>query len=235
MRITKLFTLLCAAAVSVSSCTVKDIDAPALAGPSTLAHSIQLTADRDTLTQNGVDFVDIRIVSIGANGQSESIPLRAQVYVDGIAQDFGVLSTKTPITPTTIRYTAPAGASLPGVQQTATTVTIGVTPTSSGDFRSELTRQIDLKLVPQGIILPTNPNLVAAFTFAPAAPLALQTVTFDASTSTNNGVACGINCVYSWNFGDGSTGSGQTIGHNFVKTGAYVVELTVTDSRGAQA
>jgi PKD repeat protein len=234
MRTLIVSTLICVAALSVAGCTVKDIDAPALAGPSTLAHSIQMTADRDTLTQNGVDFVDIRVTSIGPNGQSETIPLRAQIYVDGVPQDFGVLSTKTPITPATIRYTAPAGSPLATVQS-ATTVTIGVTPTSSGDFRGEMTRQIDLKLLPQGIILPTNPNLIANFTFAPTTPLVLQNVSFDASTSTNAGVACNLNCTYAWDFGDASTAAGQAISHSFVRSGTFIVTLTVTDGRGATA
>ena len=131
----------------------------------------------------------------------------------------------------TIAWLLPSLASA----QAATTVTIGVTPTSSGDFRGELTRQIDLNLVPQGIILPTNPNLIANFTFAPATPLVLQSVTFDASTSTNGGVACNLNCTYAWTFGDGSTAAGQTISHAFVKSGTYLVALNVTDSRGAIA
>ncbi len=234
MRTHIVSTLICAAALSVAGCTVKDVDAPALAGPSTLAHSIQMTADRDTLTQNGVDFVDIRITSTGPNGQSETIPLRAQIYVDGIPADFGLLSTKTPITPTTIRYTAPAGSTLATVQS-ATTVTIGVTPTSSGDFRGEFTRQIDLKLLPQGIILPTNPNLVASFTQTPVSPKAFEVTSFDASTSTNNGTACLTLCSYSWSFGDGGTASGITTTHAFAVIGNNNVTLTVTDSRGAQA
>jgi hypothetical protein len=233
MRTHTVSTLICAAALSVAGCTVKDIDQPALAGPSTLAHSIQMTADRDTLTQNGVDFVDIRVTSIGPSGQSESIPLRAQIYVDGIPQDFGLLSTKTPITPTTIRYTAPAGSTL--ATQTATKVTIGVVPTSSGDFRGEVGRQIDLMLLPQGIILPTNPNLVASFTQTPTAPKAFEVTSFDASSSTNNGTACLTLCSYSWDFGDGGTATGITTTHAFPNIGTNNVTLTVTDSRGAQA
>jgi hypothetical protein len=167
MRITTLASILGAAAlVAVAGCTVHDVDQPALAGPSTFAHSIILVADRNTLTQNGSDFTDIRITSLGPDGQSENIPLRAQIMVDGVANDFGTLSTKTPITPATIRYTAPPASAL--TTQVPTTVTIAVTPSNNGDFRSEVTRQVEIRLTPQGIILPTNPNLVASFTFTPA-------------------------------------------------------------------
>ena len=78
MRTTTFVSLLGAAALAaVAGCTVKDVDQPALAGPSTFAHSIIMVADRDTLTRTASDFTDIRITSLGPNGQSENIPLRA--------------------------------------------------------------------------------------------------------------------------------------------------------------
>jgi PKD repeat protein len=234
MRTITFTTVLAAALTALAGCTVKDIDQPALAGPSTLAHSIIMVAERDTLTQNGVDFTDIRITSLGPGGQSETIPLRAQVFVEGVAQDFGQLSTKSPITPTTIRYTAPPGSTLAGAQ-VPTVVTIAVTPSNNGDFRGEFTRQLDILLLPQGVILPTNPNLLADFTVRPASPKAFETATFDASTTTNNGVACLSACSYAWNFGDGTSGIGVTTTHIYRTAGTYAVTLTVTDSRGATA
>jgi PKD repeat protein len=233
MRTTTLVSFLgAAAALAVLTGCTKDVDQPSLSGPSTFAHSIIMVADRHTLTQNGVDFTDIRITSLGPDGQSENIPLRAQVFVDGVAQDFGTLSTKAPVTPTTIRYTAPAASTLAG-GQVPTTVTVAVTPSGSGDFRGEFSRQIDIRLQPQGIILPVNPNLVAAFTFTPASPQAFQTVSFNASTTTNNGAACALACTYTWNFGDGTQGVGITTTHVFRSAANFPVTLTVTDARGA--
>ncbi|HYE89354.1 MAG TPA: PKD domain-containing protein, partial [Vicinamibacterales bacterium] len=40
---------------------------------------------------------------------------------------------------------------------------------------------------------------------------------------------------YSWNFGDGTSGSGITTTHQFRTVGNVVVTLTVTDARGAQS
>lgn len=236
MRTTTSILLLTAVALTTlaAGCTVKDVDAPPLAGPSTFAHSFVMVADRDTLTQNGVDFTDIRITSLSPTGQSESVAFRAQIYVDGLEQDFGTLSTKSSITPATIRYTAPAASTLP-TAQVPTTVTIAITPASAGDFRGEIYRQIDIRLVPQGIILPTNPNLVANFTVSPVGPQAFTTATFDASTTTNNGVACGFQCAYAWDFGDGTSGTGMSVTHQYRTFGNMAVTLTVTDLRGAQA
>lgn len=235
MRTTTFIAVWGAAALAVlSGCTVKSVEQPALSGPSTFAHSIVLFAERNTLTQNGVDFTDIRVTSLGPDGQSESVPLRAQVYVDGVPQDYGTLSTKNLTTPTTVRYTAPPSSSI-AAGQVAQTVTIAFTPTLSGDFRNEFTRQLDIRLEPQGVILPTNPNLAPAFTVTPASPQVLQTTTFDASTTTNNGSACLLACTYAWDFGDGGTGAGMTTTHQFRTAGNTVVTLTVTDSRGATA
>ena len=68
---------------------------------------------------------------------------------------------------------------------------------------------------------------VAAFTFAPAAPLAGEAVTFDASTSSdlNNDIVS-----YAWDFGDASSGSGVTAVHSYASAGIYAVTLTVTDA-----
>lgn len=54
------------------------------------------------------------------------------------------------------------------------------------------------------------------------------TVAFDASGSTDDrGIAS-----YSWNFGDGSTGTGVAITHTYNTGGTFIVTLTVTDLFG---
>jgi serine protease len=71
-----------------------------------------------------------------------------------------------------------------------------------------------------------NAPPLAAFTFTCGG----STCDFDASTSSDSD---GTIASYSWNFGDGTMGSGPTLGHTFASPGTYSVSLTVTDDLGA--
>lgn len=70
----------------------------------------------------------------------------------------------------------------------------------------------------------------ANFVSSPGAPIANQTVNFNASAST---APAGASIAsYSWDFGDGTFGTGQTTAHAFQQNGVYVVTLVVTDTNG---
>lgn len=74
---------------------------------------------------------------------------------------------------------------------------------------------------------------IASFTINPTAAETGAEVTFDASESAaapkpkNNAIKS-----YSWDFGDGKVGSGQTAIHTYTSAGTYTVTLTVTDTQG---
>ena len=77
-----------------------------------------------------------------------------------------------------------------------------------------------------------NKSPVASFTHSPANPLANQTLTFDASNSSDPD---GYITSYEWDFGDGNIANttGPIITHSYASAGDYIVNLTVTDDDGA--
>ncbi len=75
-----------------------------------------------------------------------------------------------------------------------------------------------------------NQPPTAVFSFNPGAPLVGTIVTFDASASSDPD---GTIVSYSWNFGDGQSGTGVTVQHAYSVPGTYTVQLTVVDNDGA--
>ena len=75
-----------------------------------------------------------------------------------------------------------------------------------------------------------NKKPVAQFTYTPTSPKENEPVYFDATSSYDPD---GSVTSYSWNFGDGTTGSGSTTTHTYSQHGTYTVKLTVTDNKGA--
>jgi MYXO-CTERM domain-containing protein len=57
-----------------------------------------------------------------------------------------------------------------------------------------------------------------------------EAIEFDGSGSTDGD---GTIFSYEWDFGDGSTGVGETVSHTYVDAGGYIVTLVVTDDDGA--
>jgi PKD repeat protein len=78
----------------------------------------------------------------------------------------------------------------------------------------------------------TNGAPTATFTFSPGSPVLMgaTVVQFSANGADPNGDPI----TFTWNFGDGSTGSGQNVAHVFQTAGSLSVVLTAADSRGAQ-
>jgi PKD repeat protein len=80
--------------------------------------------------------------------------------------------------------------------------------------------------------------LEAKFTFSPLTPEELQVVNFNGSTSVGGTDMDGQHTVVAWNwdFGDGDPPkTGVRVTHDFVKTGLYLVTLTVTSEQGKTA
>lgn len=82
----------------------------------------------------------------------------------------------------------------------------------------------------QSIQIRTNQPPTASFTYHPENPIVNQTITFNASNSTDSD---GNVTNYEWNFGDGNTGTGKITTHSYSLAGDYMVNLTVRDDDNA--
>lgn len=73
-------------------------------------------------------------------------------------------------------------------------------------------------------------TLTVTFAWQPAAPVPGEIVTFTAL-----GTGGLPPYLFAWSFGDAGTGSGESVGHSYSQSGAYLVRVTATDDRGSTA
>ena len=76
---------------------------------------------------------------------------------------------------------------------------------------------------------PANTAPVASFAVNVLAGPAPLTVIFNALSSYDSD---GVILTYSWDYGDGSTDSGDEVSHTYATEGSYTVTLEVTDNGG---
>ena len=238
-------SLLALAALSMA-CSVQDTTMPQLAGPSELALRVALQAIPDSILQDGFSQAAIQIEATGGDGRpARALTLRLQTEVGGVLADFGTLSTKTVVTGddgrARVTYTAPPRPT--SQVEPTTVVTFRVEPVGT-DYRGEVARTVDLRLVVPGIIQPPLPPVeLPQPRFTVTGNAIATNVVFDASTTTydrsTNGtpqfVPCGQLCTYVWDFGDGTTGTGVFASHQYRNVARYQVKLTVTDPYGQTA
>lgn len=245
------FTYLRRAAVAVAlvaaaSCTVKNTEPPPITGPSGLALTLNLNAIPDSISQDGGSQSSVKVTAIGPDGRGQSgVPLRLDMVVSGVAQDYGTLSARSIVTNSdgiaSVIYTAPPGPvngvfgtcnSLPG-----NCVSIVATPTST-NFATANSQQVLIRLVPTGVILPPASAPAACFTMSPSAAAANITLQFTAGTLATVGStsvcqpATSDITTFAWSFGDGSSASGRVVSHIFPVANTFNVTLTETNDRG---
>src|SRR5437773_4416808 len=137
-----------------------------------------------------------------------------QVWGDGKNNFDSAVSTGT-------RPTTNIQVDLSGVRSLRLdTVAVDGTSYDSGDWADAI------------LVCATSPNLPpqASFTVSSISVRPGDPVSFDGSSSTDPD---GTIQLYTWDFGDGSAGSGPLVGHSFALAGTFNVVLTVTDNGGA--
>jgi chitodextrinase len=100
---------------------------------------------------------------------------------------------------------------------------VTLTVTDGNGLSQSLTQQVTVHAAP-----------TLRFAFAPNAPVVGTSVGFDAAGSSDPEPGTSI-VSYSWDFGDGSAGSGSTTSHRYQRPGAYSVTLTAISSLGTSA
>ena len=123
-----------------------------------------------------------------------------------------------------------------GNGQTASGPTASTTYTSAGSYTVRLTVTDDAgvsRSTTRSIIVSAaNQRPTAGFTAIPTSGPAPLLVSVDAGSSSDPD---GVISNYSWNFGNGATGTGLRTQTTYTTPGIYVITLTVTDNRGGTA
>jgi PKD repeat protein len=239
-----------AAAVALAGCTVKKTEAPDITGPSELGLSLELRVSPDLLVADGVSQSTLTITTRDSNGKIQpNVDLRVESVAGGqIVDTVGRLSAKNVKTGgdgrATLTYTAPNYPPNQLSDSGNMLVTLAAIP-AGYDYHNAVVRDVLIRLVPQGQVLPQAYAPVANFTFSPTKPAEGADVAFDGSSSViscnpdpsdpNDTTKCreaGGTAIYQWDFGNGQTGSGVRPTVRFSRGGTYVVTLVVTNDRG---
>jgi len=225
---------LAAAVLAIASCSVDPVSIPSPTGPSELALSLEMSATPDVISQDGISKSRLDIIARDANSQPMGgVPLRVDVLVptsEGlVVADFGSLSDRWPTTGSngrvSVTYQSPPQPA-PTVTSD-TTVTLRVTPIGT-NYANSVARVVEVRLLRPGTIRPPT-RMVPRFTYSPTNLREFDTIFFDASTSSDPD---GHIVSYTWQFGDGRTGTGRQPTHVYGLAGTYGVVLTVSDAYG---
>jgi PKD repeat protein len=238
-----------ATALTLAGCA-HSADTPGNTGPSALGLDLQFLASPDVLPLDGQSQSVLTVIARDENGQPKrDVGIRVEVITSQGVVDIGRLSSKNVVTGgdgrATLTYTAPAGAPSGNSDTGNIGVTLQAIP-SGTDYSNAVPRTVDIRLVPQGVILPIAHAPVPNFTFSPTAANVGDDVFFDGSSSIpacvpdpaapNDVSKCtpesGTIVAYQWDFGNGRTGSGSTVRTAFDTAGSFVVKLTVVNDRG---
>jgi PKD repeat protein len=239
------------AVVGLSGCNLSKQSAPDLTGPSTLGRSVVLTASPDRILYNGSSQATVTATVRKADGSTDAgVALRWEAAVVQVVNGSQTL-TSVPVVPSPqLSTTGPNGTATTVVRapvapdvMPAGLVMLQVYAVPIGDDASTLAPGVDAK--PRFVTVELVPILgdsapdrlpVVDFTMSPAAANINETITFDGSLTRDEGVVCGDNCTYLWDFGsDAKTKNGRIVTQSFPAAGTRTIKLFVTDSRGFTA
>jgi large repetitive protein len=199
-------SIMCALLALSAACTVHQDEVPSLIGPS--AGVFPAGAPTATFDVSPNPPIPNLPLNFDASASAPGAGATANV---NFAWNFGDgTSTSGPSSVVTHTFTAP------------NKYTVKLTVRNDQGVSSSVAKEISVE---------AGKEPTADFVFSPTQPVAAQLVQFNAGGSK---AAAGRSIVsYSWNWGDGETGSrGPTEDHDYALAGTYNVTLTVTDDLG---
>ena len=227
-RVASVFSAVALCAV-MAGCSLEGQPAPALTGPSEFGLSVIASAIPDQLLRDGASQTVVTMTTRGADGS----PMAGQSIAIALAS-----AGSGTVSPHLVKLSADLVTS--DANGRATFAITAPPSTSTGDLIIVQMRAVGTdasNTAPRNFqvgVYPSNPNPPnASFVVLPEAPLVNELVVFDASQSTDEGLDCQLTCTFTWDFGDGSSGSGVTVTHRYTSPGGKVVRLTVADANGA--
>ena len=212
-------------AMAMSACGLEKQTQPSLIGPAEGGQSIQMTAVPDQLPRDGSSQSVVTVVARDPSNR----PIVGQRLILSLGSNSaaGAALSSTEVT-TNSQGTATFSVSAPTSGSMGNSILIVATPVGTNADNTN-TRVMSIAINPSNATAPT-----AAFTFSPASPDTGQSVTFDASSTSDEGATC-TSCSFVWDFGDGSTGTGPIVTHAYAAAGTYTVTLIATDSVGTSS
>jgi PKD repeat protein len=216
MKYLRSFTVLFAA-MWAGGCMMQSQTPPNEMGPSGFGLALTITASPDILPKDGSSQSTIHL---NYRDGVTNAPLPGRRIT--VAASGGTLSAGEVVTDSA--GNASLTLTAPSINVSGSTITVTALPV--GDNINNAVAQ----LVRVGLLGPEVPT--ASFTYLPAAPASGSAVTFT-STSTLAGSACDSACGYNWDFGDGTSGTGQIVQKTYASGGVKSVTLTVFGPGGA--
>ncbi len=215
-------------ALTLAGCSLEKQQAPALLGPSEFGLSIVASASPDQLPRDGASESVVVVTVRNDKSQPVAGQRLAVALATGTAP--GVLLSEAEVTTGADGRASFSVVAPPQTAVGASQISVGITPVGT-NFGNAVTRTVTIALTGT----PNTGLPVPVFTMTPTAPEVAQSVTFDASATTDEGSRCDDLCTYAWDFGDGVTASGRVTTHAFAQGRSYTVTLTVTDRAGTSA
>jgi PKD repeat protein len=193
-----------------------------------------MSATPDTIVADGESQSVIHIRTRDANGDPVA---GVRLQLDAVTSELisGATLTESSVVTdgsglATVGLVAPSAPATQFSQDPI--VTIWAHPVAV-DFANAAARMVQVRVVAPHGTQPGNRHPVAVAVANPPVANYNDTIHFDGSLSTDEGLACNGTCEYIWEFGDQTVAvRGMNVEHKFTLPGTYNVTLTVLDGKG---